>query len=113
MDISQEILYTPSKEWRILNEFTQKNSHNIGVLFIIATTFLFVGGSFYGPVLDTLEYLQVAYPNRITATVGMLIEFSCIITILLIPIAVQEMVMALWLIIKGFDQTALASLSKK
>ncbi len=67
------------------------NSHKktaaiVGVLFIIATAFLFVGGSFYGPVLDTLDYLQVAYPNRITALVGMLIEFSCIIAIPLIPV---------------------------
>jgi len=58
----------------------------VGVLFIIATAFLFVGGSFYGPVLDTHDYLQVAYPNRITATIGMLIEFSCIIAIPLIPL---------------------------
>jgi hypothetical protein len=58
----------------------------IGVLFIIATAFLFVGGSFYGPVLDTPDYLQVAYPNRIPATIGMLIEFSCIIAIPLIPV---------------------------
>jgi hypothetical protein len=28
-------------------------------------------------------------------------------------LAVQEMVLALWLIIKGFDPTALASLSEK
>ena len=32
---------------------------------------------------------------------------------LMLLLAVQEMVLALWLIIKGFDQTALASLSKK
>lgn len=32
---------------------------------------------------------------------------------LMLPLAVQEMVMALWLIIKGFDPTAIASLSEK
>ena len=58
----------------------------VGVLFIIATVFLFVGGSFYGPVLDTPDYLQTAYPNRITAIIGMLIEFSCILAIPLIPV---------------------------
>lgn len=60
----------------------------VGVLFIIATVFLFVGGSFYGSVLDTPDFLQVAYPNRITAIIGMLIEFSCIIAIPLIPVFV-------------------------
>jgi hypothetical protein len=64
----------------------RKNAIVVGVLFIIATAFLFVGGSFYGPVLDTPNYLQVAYPNRISATIGMLIEFSCILAIPLIPV---------------------------
>lgn len=64
----------------------RKEAIIVGVLFIIATAFLFVGGAFYGPVLDTPDYLQVAYPGRLTATIGMLIEFSCIIAIPLIPV---------------------------
>jgi hypothetical protein len=64
----------------------KKNATVIGILFIIATAFLFVGDSFYGPVLDTPDYLQVAYPNRTSATIGMLIEFSCILAIPLIPV---------------------------
>lgn len=64
----------------------KKNAVIVGILFIIATVFLFVGGVFYGPVLDTPNYLEVAYPNRISATIGMLIEFSCIIAIPLIPV---------------------------
>jgi len=64
----------------------KKNATIIGILFIIATAFLFVGDSFYGPVLDTPDYLQVAYPNRISAVIGMLIEFSCILAIPLIPV---------------------------
>ena len=64
----------------------KKNAIIIGILFIIATAFLFVGGSFYGPVLDMPDYLQVAYPNRISAIIGMLIEFSCILAIPLIPV---------------------------
>jgi hypothetical protein len=64
----------------------KKNAIIVGILFIIATVFLFVGGSIYGPALDTPDYLQVAYPNRITATIGILIEFSCILAIPLIPV---------------------------
>ena len=66
--------------------FHKKNAIIIGILFIIATAFLFVGESFYGPVLDTPDYLQVAYPNRISAIIGILIEFSCILSIPLIPV---------------------------
>ena len=64
----------------------RKNAVIVGVLFIIATALLFVGEVFYGPVLDTPEYLQLAYPNRIKAGIGMLIEFSCIVAIPLIPV---------------------------
>jgi len=64
----------------------RKEAIIVGILFIIATVFLFVGGSIYGPVLDAPDYLQAAYPNRITATIGILIEFSCIIAIPLIPV---------------------------
>ena len=64
----------------------RKNAVIVGVLFIIATAFLFIGDAFYGPVLDTPDYLKLAYPNRITAVVGILIEFSCIIAIPLIPV---------------------------
>ena len=69
-----------------ITETYKKNAVIVGVLFIIATAFLFVGGAFYGPVLDTPDFLQVAYPNRISATIGMLIEFSCILAIPLIPV---------------------------
>ena len=64
----------------------KKNAIAIGTLFIIATAFLFVGESFYGPVMDTPDTLQVAHPNRISAIIGMLIEFSCILSIPLIPV---------------------------
>jgi hypothetical protein len=64
----------------------KSNAIIVGVLFIIATAFLFVGDAFYGPVLDTPDFLELAYPNRTSATIGMLIEFSCILAIPLIPV---------------------------
>jgi hypothetical protein len=69
-----------------ITETHKKNAVIVGILFIIATAFLFVGDSFYGPVLDTPDFLEVAYPNRTSATIGMLIEFSCILAIPLIPV---------------------------
>lgn len=65
---------------------SRKNAIIVGILFIIATAFLFVGDSFYGPVLDAPGFLEVAYPNRISAAIGILIEFSCILAIPLIPV---------------------------
>ena len=57
----------------------RKTAIIVGVLFIIATAFLFIGGAFYGPVLDTLDYLETAYPQRMRATIGILIEFTCVL----------------------------------
>jgi hypothetical protein len=58
----------------------------VGVLFIIATAFLFVGEAVYGSVLESDEVLEVAYPDRVTAVVGVLLEFLCVLAILLIPV---------------------------
>ena len=64
----------------------RKTAIIMGVLFIIATAFLFIGGAFYAPVLDSPDYLETAYPQRIQAVVGMLIEFTCVLAIPLIAI---------------------------
>ena len=58
----------------------------VGVLFIIATAFLFIGESFYKPVLSSPDYLDIAYPQRITVIIGLLLEFTCVLTIPLIPV---------------------------
>jgi len=58
----------------------------VGVLFIIATAFLFLGGALYDPILEGDDVLANAFPERNTAIAGLLIEFICVMAILLIPV---------------------------
>ncbi len=44
---------------------------------------------------------------------GQIIYFSTVFILLQVPIGVQEMVLAVWLIVKGFNQSAVASGSAK
>jgi hypothetical protein len=64
----------------------RKTAITVGVLFIIATVFLFIGEAFYDPILSSPDYLDIAYPNRILVIIGILLEFSCVIAIPLIPV---------------------------
>lgn len=57
-----------------------------GVLFIIATAFLFVGEAFYGPPLSAPDVLAAAGAARTRVAAGVLIEFSCVLAIPLIAI---------------------------
>ena len=64
----------------------RKNAIIVGILFIIATAFLFIGKAFYDPVLSSPDYLARTYPERITVIFGILLEFACVIAIPLIPV---------------------------
>ena len=64
----------------------RKTAIIVGILFIIATAFVFVGEAIYGPDLLSPDYLETAYPNRTIATLGILLEFACVLAIPLIPV---------------------------
>jgi hypothetical protein len=64
----------------------RKTARIVGVLFIIATVMLFIGEAFYGPILSSLDYLDIAYPNRIIVIIGILLEFTKVPAIALIPV---------------------------
>jgi len=51
--------------------------------------------------------------NAFLGLFGLIIQWSTIQVVLALPIGLQEMVMAVWLIVKGFNPSAVASLSAK
>ena len=64
----------------------RKSAVIVGLLFIIATAFLFIGEAVYKPILSSPEYLEITYPNRTTVIVGVLLEFVIVLAIPLIPV---------------------------
>ncbi len=64
----------------------RKTATIVGVLFIVATVMLFIGGAFYNPILGSPDYLDNAYPNKTTVIIGILLEFTKIPAIVLIPV---------------------------
>ena len=64
----------------------RKTAIIVGVLFISAIVMLFIGEALYKPILDSPDYLDNAYPNRIVVIIGILIEFIGVPAIVFIPI---------------------------
>lgn len=58
----------------------------VGVLFVIATVVFLIGGAIYGPSTSSAEYLERAYPDRTTVTLGVLLEFVSVLAIPLIGV---------------------------
>ena len=54
----------------------RKTAIIVGVLFIFAIVMLFIGESLYKPILDSPDYLDNAYPNRIVVIIGILLVSS-------------------------------------
>lgn len=59
----------------------------VGVLFIVATVGFLVGQAIHGPVLESSDYLDRAYPQRSTVVAGALVELFSVLAIPLIPVA--------------------------
>ena len=64
----------------------RKTAIIVGVLFIIATAFLFIGEAVYSPILSSPDYLDSVYPNRIIVIIGMLLEFAIVLAMPLIAV---------------------------
>lgn len=64
----------------------RKTAIAVGILFLIATGFLYIGEAVYGPFLGGADYLGRAFPNKSVAVFGMLLEFVCVIAIPLISV---------------------------
>jgi len=56
----------------------------VGILFIIATAFLFLGEVFYRSLLDSPDVLTIAAQNKSVITLGLMIELVCILAMPLI-----------------------------
>ena len=65
---------------------SRKNAIIVGVLFIFAIVMLFIGEALYKPILDSPDYLDNAYPNRIVVIIGILLEFTGVPAVVLISV---------------------------
>lgn len=57
----------------------------VGVLFIIATANFMIGQAIYAPILGSQDFLETAYPQRTIVLAGLLLEFTSVLAIPLIP----------------------------
>lgn len=64
----------------------RKTAIAVGGLFIFAIVMLFVGEAFYKPILDSQDYLEIVYPNRVAVILGVLIEFTVVPAVVLLSI---------------------------
>ena len=64
----------------------RKTAIIVGVLFIFAIVMLFIGEALYKPILNSPDYLENAYPNRIVVIIGILLEFTGVPAVVLISV---------------------------
>lgn len=66
--------------------FHKDTARLVGFFFMIATVSLFIGQSFYSPIIGAPDYLDITYPNRVTVLTGILVEFAGYLGLIFIPI---------------------------
>ncbi|MEL4304692.1 DUF4386 domain-containing protein [Methanococcoides sp. LMO-2] len=64
----------------------RKTAIIVGILFIFAIVMLFVGEALYKPILDSPDYLDNAYPNKVVVITGILIEFTGVPAVVLLSL---------------------------
>jgi len=64
----------------------RKTAIIVGVLFIFAIVMLFIGEALYKPILNSPDYLENAYPNRIVVIIGILLEFTGVPAVVLLSV---------------------------
>lgn len=62
-----------------------------GILFIIATGFLFIGEALYKPALTAPDALTTAAGAKTRVSLGIMLEFLCVVAIPLIPIVLYPL----------------------
>jgi len=121
------MLLTLSQEFRLAGSSETVMFQHLGALFMHTDTWLAhllsIVFSLGALMIYWIFYRTKLIPRwlSIWGLVGGLLYFVSPMTglfgldlgFLMLPLALQEMVMALWLIVKGLDQTALASLAKE
>ncbi len=95
----------------------RKNAIAAGVLFIVATAFLFVGAELYTEPLQASDAASSAVNERSVIGLGILIEFACVLAIPLIPVVlfpvlsrVSIMLAVGYLVFRLFEATLFAAL---
>jgi len=85
-EMSSQLWNIVTNKRRYKMDSHKKTAIIVGVLFIFAIVMLFIGEAFYKPILDSPDYLDNAYPNKIVVIIGILLEFTGVPAVVLISV---------------------------
>jgi Na+/melibiose symporter-like transporter len=97
---------------------TRKTGIIVGVLFLVATAANMLGEGLMEPILNAPGYLTNVSENGTQVIIGVLLQLitgAAVVGIgvLMFPGAAFEILLPVWLIVKGFNPSAIASGSVK